>query len=513
MLRDPAFNLPIPPTRSAADLRIIHSCSVTVQAASKSRQLARRAGAATRRISLDQLPPHQTGEGRLRPWGVPMAAHRAGTSYARPAVQLWQETPTAAEISSPGGGAVDRDRVLGDQRPGCRGVAAGRGRGRGPPPGRRRRDRSSPRAMAGRGRNDVPARCSHRNSNAERQPAAAITDGCRCGPCRASPKPSGDNGWMMEVGAPAGTLTRPNKPSHRNDVNGNLAGEMAPGSPGPNARSAGPRDAATAAPVGTTALPVLGQRQTGRQRAYLKIQDGCDAHCTYCIIPRLRPSPWSKPVEVAVEEATRLVAAGHVEIVLTGIFLGAYGQPTALRRRQPRERGVTPLVGRLVEALCTRVPGLRRLRLSSLEPGDLTPDLAPRPPQPRPGRPALPPPAAERLRRAAPPDEPPVHANRLPPHARSRSAPRSTAPRLTTDVIVGFPGETDAEFDRTLEVVDAAGFIHVHAFSYSPRARHRRRTLATRLRAAGRSLTNDRSAANARWRTALRFGDSSSDSR
>jgi threonylcarbamoyladenosine tRNA methylthiotransferase MtaB len=213
---------------------------------------------------------------------------------------------------------------------------------------------------------------------------------------------------------------------------------------------------------------VLGQRQTGRQRAYLKIQDGCDAHCTYCIIPRLRPTPWSKPVDLAVEEAKGLVAAGHVEIVLTGIFLGAYGHPTALRRRQPHEPSAVPPIGGLVEALCTRVPGLRRLRLSSLEPGDLTPDLL-------------------RVLRAHEQVVPHFH---LPLQSGSDALLRRMnrqytrtdflrmldqvraafdRPALTTDVIVGFPGETDAEFDRTLEVVDAAGFIHVHAFSYSPR--------------------------------------------
>src|SRR6185437_290833 len=80
-----------------------------------------------------------------------------------------------------------------------------------------------------------------------------------------------------------------------------------------------------------------------------------------------------KPISDAVEEARALVAAGHVEIVLTGIFLGAYGQPTALRRRQ--EKPTAESLGELIDSLCTQVPGLRRLRLSSLEPGDLTPGL------------------------------------------------------------------------------------------------------------------------------------------
>src|SRR5205814_1267966 len=90
-------------------------------------------------------------------------------------------------------------------------------------------------------------------------------------------------------------------------------------------------------------------------------------------IPQLRPRLWSKPIDEAVAEARRLVAAGHVEVVLTGIFLGAYAQPTALRRRQTV--GPDRALGGLVDALCTSVRGLRRLRLSSMEPGDLTPEL------------------------------------------------------------------------------------------------------------------------------------------
>lgn len=199
----------------------------------------------------------------------------------------------------------------------------------------------------------------------------------------------------------------------------------------------------------------------------MKVQDGCDAHCTYCIIPKLRPTPWSKSVDDAVEEARRLVAGGHVEIVLTGIFLGAYGQPTALRRRQ-NTSGDSATLAKLIDALCTRVPGLRRVRLSSLEPGDLTDDLA-------------------AVLRSHAQVVPHFH---LPLQSGSdvilrrmnrqygrddflrmvdRVRVAFDRPALTTDVIVGFPGETADEFRRTVEVVDHAGFIHVHAFHFSPR--------------------------------------------
>lgn len=218
---------------------------------------------------------------------------------------------------------------------------------------------------------------------------------------------------------------------------------------------------------GTHQLPLLTERQSDRQRAVLKIQDGCDASCTYCIIPRLRTTLWSRSEAQSVAEARAMVAAGHVEIVLTGIFLGAFGQPTALRRRQPANRG-TPLAD-LVHALCTSVPGLRRLRLSSIEPGDLTDDLL----------------AALRSHRQVVP-----HFH-LPLQSGSDAVLRRMnrqyrrddfhrlidrvkkafdRPALTTDVIVGFPGESDAEFAQTLDLVREAGFIHVHAFPFSPRA-------------------------------------------
>jgi threonylcarbamoyladenosine tRNA methylthiotransferase MtaB len=215
------------------------------------------------------------------------------------------------------------------------------------------------------------------------------------------------------------------------------------------------------------ALPLLHQRQSDHQRAFLKVQDGCDAHCTYCVIPQLRPSLWSKPIDDAVEEARRLVDAGHGEIVLTGIFLGAYGQATALRRRQGGGGGGAPLA-ELLDALCTRVAGLRRLRLSSMEPLDVTGELI----------------ALMRSHRQIVPhfhlplqsgsDELLRRMNRqygrqdyLEMIAHLKSA--FDRPAITTDVIVGFPGETAEHFGRTVEVVGRVGFIHVHAFSYSPR--------------------------------------------
>jgi threonylcarbamoyladenosine tRNA methylthiotransferase MtaB len=219
-----------------------------------------------------------------------------------------------------------------------------------------------------------------------------------------------------------------------------------------------------AASRGVRGLPLLDDRQASRQRAFVKIQDGCDAHCTYCIIPSLRPTLWSKPVGSLVDEVQRLVDAGHVEIVLTGIFLGAYGHPTALHRRQADDRA--PLAN-LIESL-SEIAGLCRLRLSSMEPGDLTAQLL-------------------KALAAAPKVVPHFH---LPLQSGSdlilrrmnrqynradflqmvdRIRASFDRPALTTDIIVGFPGEDDAEFEQTVDIAKRSGFIHVHAFPYSPR--------------------------------------------
>jgi len=218
--------------------------------------------------------------------------------------------------------------------------------------------------------------------------------------------------------------------------------------------------------IGTHHLPLLNERQSGHQRAFLKIQDGCDAHCTYCIIPKLRPGLWSKPIDDVVQEARQLVDAGHQELILTGIFLGAYNQPTALRRRQTVD--TEKPIGRLIDAVCTRVPNLRRLRLSSLEPGDLNAELI-------------------AILKSHPQVVPHFHlplqsGSDLLLRRMNRQYTRDDfmrmvdevnaafdRPAITTDIIAGFPGESSAEFERTLEVVDHAKFIHIHAFSFSAR--------------------------------------------
>lgn len=217
--------------------------------------------------------------------------------------------------------------------------------------------------------------------------------------------------------------------------------------------------------IGTNSLPLLDSRQAGHQRAVLKLQDGCDAHCTYCIIPQLRPRLWSKPVPDVIEEARRLVGAGHKELILTGIFLSAYGQKTALRRRQPD--GSQP-IAELLKAIARAIPDLPRLRLSSLEPGDLSHELIS---------------VMRDLTMIVPHFHLPLQSGSdLLLHRMNRQYSRDDflrmvdrlqeafdRPAITTDIIVGFPGETEEEFKQTLDIVNRVKFIHTHAFSYSPR--------------------------------------------
>ena len=382
-----------------ADLRIVNTCSVTIQAASKSRQTVRQS------VRLPVLDPNRS----------PGCTSGASSTIGSPRTIVtgcWATSDAEAASKIPGVSAVithhdnvaERLREL---------LELWRSENLHPPD-------TNTRMMADR--NVRPT--SH----------------------EASPEPVGDEGWIIQAGTQASAFTASNKPHTSMLVNGKVARKHS------NL-------------VGTSTLPLLHEHQVSHQRGFLKIQDGCDAHCTYCIIPRLRPRLWSKPVEDVIEEARALVDAGHGEIILSGIFLSAYGQTTALRRRQGE--GISPLGG-LIKELCRSVPGLLRLRLSSLEPGDLDDELisvlrdheqvVPHFHLPlQSGSDAL----LRRMNRQYGRDDYIRMIDRL-HEAYDR-------PALTTDIIVGFPGETDCEFDHTLEAVHYAKFIHIHAFSFSPR--------------------------------------------
>ena len=189
-----------------------------------------------------------------------------------------------------------------------------------------------------------------------------------------------------------------------------------------------------------------------RVRAFVRVQDGCSFSCAFCVIPLVRGPSRSRRAEAVLREVRRRVDQGHKEVVLTGINLGCY---------RDREAGYS--LARLVRAI-GELPGLARLRLSSIEVNHVNAELV------------------QALR------ETPAVARHL--HIPLQSGDdgvlramgrrydaatflRRTAPlgdfNLTSDVIVGFPGEDESAFRRTLELVSAAGISRVHVFPYSPR--------------------------------------------
>ena len=195
-----------------------------------------------------------------------------------------------------------------------------------------------------------------------------------------------------------------------------------------------------------------------RSRALLKIQDGCPASCAYCIVPKVRPEVRSAPPEAVLEQVAGLIAAGFREIVVCGIHLGLYG--AAL---EPPVR-LADLLGQMIG-----VAGLGRLRLSSIEPMEVSdPLLSLMASEPERMCPHLHMPLQSGddgvLARMS---RPYSSAAFLAVVERSRRAIPQMA--ITTDVLVGFPGETDDAFAETLRVCREAGFSRLHVFPFSKR--------------------------------------------
>jgi threonylcarbamoyladenosine tRNA methylthiotransferase MtaB len=203
-------------------------------------------------------------------------------------------------------------------------------------------------------------------------------------------------------------------------------------------------------------------------RAELRIQDGCDAHCTFCIIPRIRRTLRSKTIPDAVAEARRLVDLGHKEIVLTGIFIGAYGHETALRRRQSRP-DAEPLAD-LLDAVA-QVPGVERLRISSMEPGDLTPALldamAANEPVVVPHLHLPLQSGSDRILRMMNRQYRVADYLEMIDAANEALTRDGLPPAITTDIICGFPGETARDFEQTIEIAERVGYLHMHVFPFS----------------------------------------------
>ncbi|MDD5035139.1 MAG: tRNA (N(6)-L-threonylcarbamoyladenosine(37)-C(2))-methylthiotransferase MtaB [Methylococcaceae bacterium] len=193
----------------------------------------------------------------------------------------------------------------------------------------------------------------------------------------------------------------------------------------------------------------------GRQRAFVKVQDGCRYRCTFCIVTLARGEETSRSVAEIVEEINTLHSQGIQEFVLTGVHLGGWSKDAGLRLEH--------LVSAILER--TEIP---RLRIGSLEPWELTeaffdvmrnPRLMPHLHLPlQSGSDSV-------LRRMARRGKSADYAELV---ARARSACPDL--NITTDIIVGFPGESEEEWRESLEFIEAMAFGHIHIFGYSVRA-------------------------------------------
>ncbi|WP_294516834.1 tRNA (N(6)-L-threonylcarbamoyladenosine(37)-C(2))-methylthiotransferase MtaB [uncultured Pseudoflavonifractor sp.] len=195
----------------------------------------------------------------------------------------------------------------------------------------------------------------------------------------------------------------------------------------------------------------------GRTRAMLKVEDGCVNFCTYCIIPYARGPVRSLPLAAAVEQAEKLAGDGYREIVLTGIEISSWGHEF---------RDGTRLID-LVEGICRAVPDLR-VRLGSLEPRTITEDFCRR----AAALPNLCPHFHLSMQSGC--DAVLKRMNRRYDTERYYESVTLLRgffdrPAITTDLIVGFPGETEEEFTATLEFVEKCAFSAMHIFPYSRR--------------------------------------------
>ncbi|NLG50985.1 MAG: tRNA (N(6)-L-threonylcarbamoyladenosine(37)-C(2))-methylthiotransferase MtaB [Chloroflexi bacterium] len=220
-------------------------------------------------------------------------------------------------------------------------------------------------------------------------------------------------------------------------------------------------------PFAPVARPAHGP-QVGHTRAFVKIQDGCENHCTYCIVSLARGPQRSRLPEDVLQEVGARLADGYREIVLTGVNIGGYGRDQAEAGPLPISAGWS--LARLVRLLLEQTP-VERLRLSSIEPWDVTPELLALwdderynrrlcrhlhvPLQSGSGA------TLRRMARRYSPDEFAALVDTI----RARIPDVS----LTTDVIVGFPGESEAEFAESAAFVERMGFARLHVFRYSRR--------------------------------------------
>lgn len=215
--------------------------------------------------------------------------------------------------------------------------------------------------------------------------------------------------------------------------------------------------------LGIVDMPTGISHFDGRKRAFIKIQDGCILKCTYCIVPQVRPGLRSRSPEDIEAEVRRLIDNGYLEFVISGIHVGHYGVESTRGRS-----GVPPFrLWHLLKRL-DRIPGPWRMRLSSIEAAEINDNFIS---------------AAADCEHLCPHFHPALQSGSDTVLRRMRRRyyihrflekveklhDRLDRPALTTDMIVGFPGETEEEFQQSLDVCRAAQFMKIHIFPFSIR--------------------------------------------
>ena len=210
-------------------------------------------------------------------------------------------------------------------------------------------------------------------------------------------------------------------------------------------------------------------------RAFIKIQDGCNGKCTYCIIPKCRGKVRSRPMDDVLQEAKRLVGNGYSEIILTGIEVGAYND--------------APLADLITEV--SKIEGVKRLRLGSLSPNVISDAFLEK---------------ISRIENFLPHIHLSIQScndrvltDMMRPYRKKHVFDRVNAIRryipncaISADIIVGFPGETEEEFYETVNAMKELQIVHVHSFPYSEREGTPAATMENSVPKAVRSDRNNR---------------------
>ena len=278
-------------------------------------------------------------------------------------------------------------------------------------------------------------------------------------------------GTRGKTGVVEKVLARLRADGRLNDDDRPLCDGDAPAAATGSAATDAPSAASAAAPAEPSAKPDVGGSaiedpfeefgpviRQSESRAYIKIEDGCDSFCSYCAIPYARGRVRSRDAARVLEEATRLAEAGFREIVLTGIHICSYGAEHGLPSHTLPE----------LAARIGLVPGIERIRFGSLEPQSITPSFVERTAAVRGLCPhfhlSLQSGSGDVLRRMGRSYDP----ERFRESVRLLRA-RFPEAALTTDVMVGFPGETEAMHCESLAFVREIGFSRLHVFRYSRR--------------------------------------------